>query len=88
MKNDRTQFEIRSIWKEREIIWKIYQWCVKNLNLKEDYGLHYWVTEMYIITSSQKKIDKINKYLGSNFSFQNDIGARTFYVTNETKLNE
>lgn len=88
MKNDRTQFEIKSMLGQKEIIWKIYQWCLANLKLKEDKGLVYWVTEMFIITSSQKNIDKINKYLGSNFTFENETDARIFYVTNETKLND
>lgn len=77
-KNPRTQFEIKSLYGRR--LSDEYQWCVNNLPLKEDRGLNYWVTEIYIITSSQAIIDKVNKHFGSSFDFKNNWNSRTFFL--------
>lgn len=77
-KNPRTQFEIKSLYGRR--LSDEYQWCVNNLPLKEDRGLSYWVTEIYIITSSQAIIDKLNKHFGSSFDFKNSWNSRTFFL--------
>lgn len=77
-KNPRTQFEIKSLYGRR--LSDEYQWCVNNLPLKEDRGLSYWVTDIYIITSSQAIIDKVNKHFGSSFDFKNNWNSRTFYL--------
>ena len=77
-KNARTQFEIISIFKR--ILDKEYKWCVKNLPLKDESGLVYNATEIYVITSSQKILDKLNKHFGSAFDISDMQGSRVFYI--------
>ena len=77
-KNHITQFEIISLNKRNLI--KDFDWCVNNLHLKEDKNLLYQVSEIYIITSSQIIIDRVNKHFGSSFSFNNSYESRIFYV--------
>ena len=77
-KNHRTQFEIISLNKRNLI--KDFDWCVNNLPLKEDKNLFYQVSEIYIITSSQIIIDRVNKHFGSSFNFNNSYESRIFYV--------
>lgn len=77
-KNPRTQFEIKSITQRN--LFDEYQWCVNNLPLKEDRGLSYCVSEIFIITSSQAIIDKVNKHFGSSFDFKNNWNSRTFFL--------
>lgn len=77
-KNPRTQFEIRADdWIDLE---QIYQWLIKNLPLKANKSIIYQLSEIYIITSSQRIIDKVNKGLGTCFSFDNLYIRRIFYI--------
>ena len=78
-KNPRTQFELKAI-KQGDSLREEYQWCVDNLSLKEDTEVIYQVDEIYIITSSQTIIDKVNKHFGSKFSFDNTYESRTYYI--------
>ena len=77
-RNDLTQFEIKS--KNDRDIRAEYDWCVENLPLKEEHGLMYHVTEFFIITRSQRVIDKVNCHFGSAFSFKNWLESRMFYI--------
>ena len=77
-KNDVVQFEVRSMYGKN--LKSEYDWCVANLPLKEERGLVYQVTEFYIITRSQRIIDKVNRYFGSSFSFKNWQESRIFYI--------
>lgn len=77
MQNPKTQFEIISF--NRNDLIDIYKWCINNLRLKEDVGVIYQFSEVYVITRSQRTIDKLNKYLGSSFGF-NDWSKIVFYV--------
>ena len=77
-KNPMTQFELKSIGSD-ELIKEAYEWCKVNLPLKDNRSLHYWVDELYIITSSQRILDKINKHFGSNFSFGINGEKRYFF---------
>lgn len=70
-KRGKHQFEFHSMPPHRRALKDVYDWCINNLPLKEDKGIVYNVTEVYIITSSQKIIDKVNEHFGSNFSFDN-----------------
>ena len=70
-KRGKHQFELHSLPHIRRYLRDEYDWCLKNLPLKEDKGIVYNVTEVYIITSSQRILDKVNKHFGSNFSFEN-----------------
>ncbi len=73
--NDRTQFEIIS--SHKQVLIEEYEWCRKNLHLKDNYGLVYQVTEFYITTSSQRIIDKVNKHFGTKLDFK---GQRYYYI--------
>lgn len=66
--NPKTQFEIKTI-SRKDLIKEAYEWCKKNLPLKDERGIIYQVEELYIITSSQSVIDKVNNNFGSNFGF-------------------
>ena len=77
-KNDVVQFEVRSVYGKN--IKAEYDWCVSNLPLKEERGLVYQVTEFYIITRSQRIIDKVNQHFGSSFGFKNWQESRIFYI--------
>lgn len=77
-KNDVVQFEVRSMYGKE--LKSEYDWCVANLPLKEERGLVYQVTEFYIITRSQRIIDKVNLHFGSSFSLKNWQGSRIFYI--------
>lgn len=77
-KNPRTQFEIHSM--NGHNLMPIYDWCLKHLPLKEEKGLIYQVTEIYIITSSQRIIDKVNKGLGTDFTFNFLPEKRVYYT--------
>lgn len=77
MQNPKTQFEIISC--NRNDLIDIYKWCINNLRLKENVGVIYQFSEVYVITRSQRIIDKLNKYLGSSFGF-NDWSKMVFYV--------
>ena len=77
-KNDLTQFEVKSA--NGKNIKAEYDWCVANLPLKEEHGLVFQVTEFYIITRSQRVIDKVNRHFGSSFSFKNWHESRIFYI--------
>lgn len=67
-KNPRTQFELKTI-NRKDLIKKAYEWCKQHLPLKDEYGIVYLVDELFIITSSQSIIDKVNKHFHSNFRF-------------------
>lgn len=77
MQNPKTQFEIISF--NRNDLIDIYKWCINNLRLKENVGVIYQFSEVYVITRSQRIIDKLNKYLGSSFEF-NNWSKRIFYI--------
>lgn len=66
--NHRTQFELKSI-SRKDLIKEAYEWCKHNLPLKDERGIIYQVDELFIITSSQSVIDKVNNHFGSNFGF-------------------
>ena len=66
--NPKTQFELKTISRE-DLIKEAYEWCKQNLPLKDERGIIYQVDELFIITSSQSVIDKVNKHFGSNFGF-------------------
>lgn len=68
MNNPRCQFELKVIY-DNQIIKKAYNWCVENLPLKPERGIIFQVDEIYIITRSQRIVDKVNNEFGSNFSF-------------------
>lgn len=70
-KNPRCQFELKSIF-HKELISSAYEWCKANLPLKDEKSIQYWVDELYIITSSQKVLDKVNEHFGSHFSFKSE----------------
>lgn len=77
-KNDLVRFELKSLF--GKYLESEYNWCVANLPLKEGRGLMYWVTEIYIITRSQRVIDKVNRHFGSSFSVKNSLESRSFYI--------
>ena len=77
-KNDLVQFEVKSVYGKN--LKSEYDWCVANLPLKEERGLVYQVTEFYIITRSQRIIDKVNRHFGSSFSFKNWQESQIFYI--------
>ena len=77
-KNDVVQFELKSVYGRS--LKSEYDWCLKNLPLKDDYGLVYQVNEIFIITRSQRIIDKVNRHFGSSFSFKNWQESRIFYI--------
>lgn len=77
-KNDVVQFEVRSMYGKD--LKSEYDWCVANLPLKEERGLVYQITEFYIITRSQRIIDKVNQHFGSSFSFKIWPESRIFYI--------
>lgn len=66
--NHRTQFELKTI-SCKDLIKEAYEWCKHNLPLKDERGIIYQVDELFIITSSQSVIDKVNNHFGSNFGF-------------------
>lgn len=66
--NHRTQFELKTI-SRKDLIKEAYEWCKHNLPLKDERGIIYKVDELFIITSSQSVIDKVNNHFGSNFGF-------------------
>lgn len=70
-RNPKCQFELKTL-DNKQLIKEAYDWCIKNLPLKEDKGLQYWADEMFIITSSQKIIDKVNEHFGSRFTFKSE----------------
>lgn len=80
-KNPRTQFELFTLDCNTSIIQNGYDWCLKNLPLKDEGGIKYRVDQLYITTSSQKILDKVNQHFGSNFSFNAPLGGYRFYIT-------
>lgn len=80
IKRGKHQFELHSLPPLRKDLKDDYNWCLENLPLKEDKGIVYNVTEVYIITSSQKIIDKVNKHFGSNFDFNNFFPNHIYYI--------
>lgn len=78
MRNPKTQFEIRTV--SNKDLLPLFNWCVDNLPLKADRSIKYWVNEIFIITSSQKIIDKVNEHIGSNFSFGIPYGNNVYYL--------
>lgn len=76
--NPKTQFELKTIFR-KDLIKEAYEWCKQNLPLKDERGIIYQVDEMFIITSSQSVIDKVNNHFGSNFEFGSK-GETTFFL--------
>ena len=66
--NPKTQFELKTI-SRKDLIKEAYEWCKQNLPLKDENGIIFQVDELFIITSSQSVIDKVNNHFGSNFGF-------------------
>ena len=66
--NHKTQFELKTI-SRKDLIKEAYEWCKQNLPLKDESGIIFQVDELFIITSSQSVIDKVNYHFGSNFGF-------------------
>ncbi|MBR3675412.1 MAG: hypothetical protein IKN69_04645 [Bacilli bacterium] len=66
--NPKTQFELKTI-SRKDLIKEAYEWCKQNLPLKDERGIIFQVDELFIITSSQSVIDKVNNHFGSNFGF-------------------
>lgn len=56
----------------KHIIEETYQWCLDNLPLKPDSGIIFGVNKLFIVTSSQKIVDKLNKKFGSSFTFNSE----------------
>lgn len=80
-KSHRTQFELKGFFRNSsEEMEKAYEWCLKNLPLKEEHSIIWQVNEVFIITSSQAVIDKVNKHFGSEFSF-GIHGERIWYLS-------
>ena len=80
-RNPKTQFELHTFDYDLSVIRNGYDWCLKNLPLKDEGGIKYRVDQLYIITSSQKILDKVNEHFGSNFSFNAPISQYTFIIT-------
>lgn len=82
MKNPKSQFEYHSDMFNKHIIKEAYQWCLDNLPLKSDRGIIFNVDKLFIITSSQKIVDKLNKNFGSSFTFNNKDfwNNRTYFL--------
>ena len=78
MKNPKCQFEIHSLPSRN--IFNEYQWCVDNLNLKDGRGLIYQADVFYIITASEKVLQKVNEHFGSNFQFEKFWEHRVYYI--------
>ena len=76
--NPKTQFEVKTIFR-KDLIKEGYEWCKQNLPLKDESGIIYQVDELFIITSSQSVIDKVNNHFGSNFGF-GIKGETTFFL--------
>lgn len=66
--NPKTQFELKTT-SRKDLIKEAYEWCKQNLPLMDESGIIFQVDELYIITSSQSVIDKVNNHFGSNFGF-------------------
>ena len=66
--NPKTQFELKTI-SRKDLIKEAYEWCKQNLPLKDERGIIYQVDELFIITSRQLVVDKVNKHFGANFGF-------------------
>lgn len=77
--NPKTQFELKTIFR-KDLIKEAYEWCKEKLPLKDESGIIYQVDELFIITSSQSVIDKVNNHFGSNFGF-GIKGETTFFLT-------
>lgn len=77
-KNDTVQFEIISI--NKRCLISEFNWCINNLRLQKDKGIIYQVSEIYIITSSQQIVDKVNKHFGSKFGFEIWRKDHVFYI--------
>ena len=84
-KNPKTMFELHTMDYNHSIIKEAYDWCLKNLPLKDEGGIRYRVDQLYIVTSSQKILDKVNARFGSNFSFNHPIGDLSFFISEKTK---
>lgn len=82
-KNPRTQFELHTLDYNNSIIKEAYEWCLKNLPLKDESGIKYMVNELFIVTSSQKVLDKVNEHFGSGFSFNHPIGDLRFFISKQ-----
>ena len=80
-KNPRTQFELHTLDYDKSVIREAYDWCLKNLPLKDGSGIRYEANELDIVTSSQKILDKVNARFGSNFSFNHAIGDLRFFIS-------
>lgn len=78
MKNYKTQFEITTI-NRKDLIKEAYEWCKHNLPLKDERGIIFQVDELFIITSSQSVINKVNSHFDSNFKFGVE-GKTRFYL--------
>lgn len=81
-KNDLVQFELHTLDINPKVIRDAFDWCLKNTGLKSGRGLIYNVNELYIVTRSQRIIDKINNRFNSSFSFAlGDNSDRVYFIT-------
>ncbi len=80
-RNTRTTFELITLTGSKKIE-EAHKWCLNNLPLTDRAGIKYEVNELFIITSSQKIIDKINKHFGSQFCFRDadNWGTTVWYI--------
>lgn len=80
-RNPRTTFELISLTGSKKIE-EAHQWCLNNLPLTDGAGIRYEGSVLFIITSSQKIIDKINNHFGSQFCFRSPKcwGITTYYI--------
>ena len=80
-RNPRTTFELISLTNSKKIE-EAHQWCLNNLPLTDGAGIRYEGSVLFIITSSQNIIDKINNHFGSQFCFRNtdNWGTTAWYI--------
>lgn len=80
-KNPTVQFELKQTFESDSGMRDAYDWIVNNTPLTAERGVIYQVDEIYIITSSQRIIDKINSHFGSTFNFESgEKFCNTFYL--------
>ena len=80
-KNPKCQFVIKSLTNIKALN-EAHTWCLENLPLKNEKGISLWPTELFIVTSSQMILNKLNKHFGSKFTFDGNSfwDNRIFYI--------
>lgn len=83
-KNPLVQFELKTLDTNPKVISDAFDWCMENTGLKSNSGLIYNVNELYIITRSQRILDKVNNHFHSGFSFAlRENSDRVYYITHK-----